>query len=547
MPNPPVPLGGHLTGSAALAKAVFSTGILAAICIISPPKLARAQALQANGTTVIAPPGDYGPITGPVNAQGGTAFDAIDGGVIDTSGVVHLFASEPGSRGVWAHQGSVTLFPGSTVSTSGNGEAYGLQASGAGSQVTATNVTVTTTGQLDSATGFSPNGVVANSGGEVTLNGGSVTTQGESAIGAFSSSASTMSLMNVIITTTGDDAAGLLAAFGGSSITVNGGSVSTSGAFAYGAWAFGNGTITLTNASVTTTGPDAVALVADAGGPTGQPTVINVTDSAVISQASGGAQVNDGAALILSRSQLTGQTYGVSITDTENTGQTNSLALNGTKLVSVTGDAISVDGAVATITAMNGTTISPGSGNLVSATNLSDVALTVDDSSLTGDLIADASSVANGQLLNSSQLTGAIQSWHDLSVDATSSWTITASSNLTGTLTNAGMVAFTGPDPFKTLTTRNYVGAGGTVVLNTYLGSDGSPSDKLIINGGAATGDLLLRIVNAGGPGAKTRADGILWCRRSTARPRRPARSLCRMANCAPGPLTTTCSGEAWA
>ena len=90
-----------------------------------------------------------------------------------------------------------------------------------------------------------------------------------------------MSLTNVITTTTGDDSAGLLAAFGGSSITVNGGSVSTSGAFAYGAWAFGNGTITLMNTSVTTTGPDAVALVADAGGPTGQPTVINVTDSAV--------------------------------------------------------------------------------------------------------------------------------------------------------------------------------------------------------------------------------------------------------------------------
>ena len=318
-----------------------------------------------------------------------------------------------------------------------------------------------------------------------------------------------MSLTNVITTTTGDNSAGLLAAFGGSSITVNGGSVSTSGAFAYGAWAFGNGTITLENTSVTTTGPDAVALVADAGGPTGQPTVIKVTDSAVISQASGGAQVNDGAALILSRSQLTGQTYGVSITDTENTGLTNLLALDGAKLASVTGDAISVDGAVATITAMNGTTISSGSGNLVSAANLSNVALIVDNSSLTGNLIADAASVANGQLLNSSQLTGAIQSWHDLSVDATSSWTITANSNLTGTVTNAGLVEFTAPDPFKTLTTRNYVGVGGTLGLNTYLGSDGSPSDKLIINGGTATGNSLLRIANAGGPGALTTANGI--------------------------------------
>jgi autotransporter family porin len=277
-----------VTGSVALAKALFSIGTLASVCLLVPPKLARAQALQANGVSLTAPAGQYGPVPGPTNAQGGTAFDAVNGGVIDTSGVVQLFASEPGSRGVWAHQGSVTLFPGSTVSTSGDGEAYGLQASGAASQVTATNVTVTTSGQLDSATGFSPNGVLANNGGALTLNGGSVTTQGESAIGAFSSLAATMSLTNVITTTTGDDSAGLLAAFGGSSITVNGGSVSTSGASAFGAWAFGNGTITLDNTSVTTTGTDAVALVADAGGPTGQPTEINVTGSTVISRASGG-------------------------------------------------------------------------------------------------------------------------------------------------------------------------------------------------------------------------------------------------------------------
>jgi hypothetical protein len=122
MPNTPAPLEGHLTGSAALTKAVLSTGMLAAICIISPPKLARAQALQADGTTVVALPGIYGPEPGPTNAQGGTAFDAVNGGVIETSGNVQLFASVPGARGVWAHEGIVTLFSGSTVNTSGDGE-----------------------------------------------------------------------------------------------------------------------------------------------------------------------------------------------------------------------------------------------------------------------------------------------------------------------------------------------------------------------------------------------------------------------------------------
>ena len=78
------------------------------------------------------------------------------------------------------------------------------------------------------------------------------------------------------------------------------------------------------------------------------------------------------------------------------------------------------------------------------------------------------------------------------------------------TLTNAGLVNMgTGTAAGTLLTTTNYVGAGGTIAMNTFLGADGSPSDKLVINGGSATGNSLLHITNAGGPGAKTVANGI--------------------------------------
>ena len=77
-------------------------------------------------------------------------------------------------------------------------------------------------------------------------------------------------------------------------------------------------------------------------------------------------------------------------------------------------------------------------------------------------------------------------------------------------LTNAGLVNMgTGTAPGTLLTTTNYIGAGGTIAMNTFLGADGSPSDKLIINGGSATGNSFLRITNAGGPGAETVANGI--------------------------------------
>jgi outer membrane autotransporter protein len=77
-------------------------------------------------------------------------------------------------------------------------------------------------------------------------------------------------------------------------------------------------------------------------------------------------------------------------------------------------------------------------------------------------------------------------------------------------VTNAGLVNMgTGTAPGTLLTTTNYVGASGTIALNTFLGTDGSPSDKLVINGGSATGSSFLRITNAGGPGAETVANGI--------------------------------------
>jgi outer membrane autotransporter protein len=77
-------------------------------------------------------------------------------------------------------------------------------------------------------------------------------------------------------------------------------------------------------------------------------------------------------------------------------------------------------------------------------------------------------------------------------------------------VTNAGLVNMgTGTAPGTVLTTTSYMGTGGTIAMNTFLGSDGSPSDKLVINGGTATGMTGLMIHNSGGPGAETVGNGI--------------------------------------
>jgi outer membrane autotransporter protein len=64
---------------------------------------------------------------------------------------------------------------------------------------------------------------------------------------------------------------------------------------------------------------------------------------------------------------------------------------------------------------------------------------------------------------------------------------------------------------FGALTVQgNYIGTGALLQINTVLGNDSSPADRLVIDGGNASGRTAIRVVNHGGLGALTLADGIL-------------------------------------
>ena len=81
------------------------------------------------------------------------------------------------------------------------------------------------------------------------------------------------------------------------------------------------------------------------------------------------------------------------------------------------------------------------------------------------------------------------------------------------TVTNAGLIDLTngGAATANSLTIAgNYVSNGGGLALRTMLGGDGSPSDRLVMSGGNASGTTSVSITNSGGAGASTAADGIL-------------------------------------
>ena len=89
----------------------------------------------------------------------------------------------------------------------------------------------------------------------------------------------------------------------------------------------------------------------------------------------------------------------------------------------------------------------------------------------------------------------------------------TGTFTIIGNLLNQGVIQLaSGESIGNVLEVRgSYVGSGGTMAINTFLGGDGSPSDRLVINGDpAATGNTSVHVSNVGGPGAETTSNGIL-------------------------------------
>ncbi|WP_064118252.1 autotransporter family protein [Pseudomonas fluorescens] len=80
------------------------------------------------------------------------------------------------------------------------------------------------------------------------------------------------------------------------------------------------------------------------------------------------------------------------------------------------------------------------------------------------------------------------------------------------TLNNAGIIDLTRNNSRSddTLTVQgNYVGNSGQLLLQSVVGGDDSPSDKLVVNNGSLSGATVISVSNLGGPGGLTQVNGI--------------------------------------
>ncbi|ADO48275.1 outer membrane autotransporter barrel domain protein [[Enterobacter] lignolyticus SCF1] len=170
------------------------------------------------------------------------------------------------------------------------------------------------------------------------------------------------------------------------------------------------------------------------------------------------------------------------------------------------------------VSSLNGTTVFNTVNTYTGTTTIDGGTVVVGDAThpgavLNGASAGDVTVSANGTLSGTGTVngmvvnTGRVAAFNTLAGNNTA-----ANSNLTlaGGMTNGGVINLAGSKPGNTLTVgKTYIGNNGTIVLNTWLGGDNSPTDKVILDNAQASGTTNLLIKHAGGNGAQTQ-NGIL-------------------------------------
>lgn len=391
---------------------------------------------------------------------------AVPGGSSDSSSATITAA--------YTLDGGTETLTGQTITASNTDESavYVLN----GGSLTLANSTITTSGETSSQDQSSFYGlnaaVLAGAGSSITMSDSTISTTGSGANGAFATGeGSSVTLTNVTINATGGGGHGVMATLGGT-LTLNNVNMDTTGANS-GAIATdrGSGTITATGGMVTTSGQDSPGIYS-----TGAITVSGAT----ISASGAEAAVIEGANSITLNNVALSSTlegkWGVMIYqsmsgDAEGTQGVFTMTGGSLAYTSTSGPLFFVTNSTGIIT-LKGVSLTAGSGLLVQAgatdrwgnagSNGGTVILTADGQTLAGDMAADAISTITAALQNGSSLTGAINADDTaqavtLTLDAGSTWNVTADSHLT-CLDDSGGISGT--------TITNITGSGHTVTYD---------------------------------------------------------------------------------
>ncbi|MDD4137130.1 MAG: hypothetical protein PHT99_04445 [Methanoregula sp.] len=360
-----------------------------------------------------------------------------------------------------------------------------------GGNLNLVNPTIVTSGETSSNDASSFYGlnaaVLANDGSTVTITGGSISSSGSGANGAFpTGTGSTIILTDVDISATGGGGHGVMATNGGI-LTLTDVDITTTGANgAPLATDRGSGMVTATRGIVFASGRDSPGIYS-----TG---IITVTDSIVTTTGSEAAVIEGFNSIILKNTTLTGgvEKTGGSMIYQSMSGDadagTGTFTMTGGSYTSTAGPAFFVTNTNAVIT-LTGVKVTSNSATLIKAagtdrwgtsgSNGGAVTFTADGEALTGSLVTDSISSIDATLKNNSSLTGSINS-AALTLDATSTWTVTGDSALTSLSDSRGISG---------TTITNIYGNGHMVTYDPGLAANSALGGQTysLANGGTLT------------------------------------------------------------
>lgn len=400
----------------------------------------------------------------PTSSQAaGTGLVALNGGNLSLEDV--MVQGVGAGAGAWARRGStINIFGNSVININANANPtfYTLNTPYLATQVGPI-------GSIFGVTGGLPIGGLLSNGGVINSVGTTINVSSNNGVGAYAAFNSAISIVNMINNT-----------------------IHTNGSSSFGIEAGENGRITGTNTDVTSSGGGAALFVTAFNSGYGS---ISLIDSDVRAL---GVNTTGLASLNFSDSFSTQ----VQLSRTELTSMEDNVVL-------AVGGPLSVTAQDSILTAHNGLLIEAQFNEF--APQQTRIDFSADNSQLAGNAHADNQSIVNMMLTNNTFWSGASFDATNISLSSQSTWSVTENSTVTQDIQNSALISYTPPlSGFKTVTTQNYIGSGGQIELNTYLGDDSSPSDLLIINGGSATGSTGLSIHNFNGPGALTLGNGIL-------------------------------------
>lgn len=478
--------------------------------VILSPEMARAACSNftpGNGQTATCDSTSPNPVTTGVYGTAGSSNVTIDilGGAIVT--VVRAPTANAGASVV----DSSTIVNDGAISLTGSGSTGTNR--GAGLVGTGSNNTITNNGSI-SNTGQYNDGMAADGGGNTLTNNGSITTTGPFAYGMTASwgqvgsgSPNNAIINNGSVATSGTSARGL-SILGSNGMVTNTGTVTTSGNSAPTVYIQGiNGTLVNSgtihaSGGATSTGLPSDGVFSNTVGSSFPATIINLAGGQIISDQGPAIRTLNGQTAITNAGLLSGGN-GFAIS-----GGNGNIALTlqtGSKMIGTANGG----GGSNTVTLQ-------GQGVIDNAfTNFQTLYMTGANWTWAGTGDFHDSFIQNGTFQLQSNLTGNVTVSSGANLLAGGGFNPSITPYPGGpavTLTNSGVIDLTngGSQATNSLTVvGNYVGSGGGLLLNTVLGNDASASDKLVINGGTASGTTAITVNNFGGGGAATMLDGI--------------------------------------